>query len=65
MTEPLFQRTKLQEAFAALRRDLIHEDGPRIKFLASLGLPRRPNNLQKKTSRWCYLRCTRIAIRTR
>ena len=28
-----FQQTSLQEAFAALRRDLIHEDGPRISTM--------------------------------
>lgn len=33
MTEPLFQRTALLEAFASLRRDLIHEDGPRISTM--------------------------------
>lgn len=33
MTTPLFHRTPLQEAFAALRRDLIHEDGPRISTM--------------------------------
>jgi hypothetical protein len=30
---PLFDRTPLQEAFTALRRDLIHEDGPRISTM--------------------------------
>ena len=30
---PLFERTPLQEAFSALRRDLIHEDGPRISTM--------------------------------
>jgi hypothetical protein len=30
---PLFQQAPLQEAFAALRRDLIHEDGPRISTM--------------------------------
>ncbi len=30
---PLFDRTPLQEAFSALRRDLIHEDGPRISTM--------------------------------
>src|SRR4051812_13572736 len=30
---PLFDHTPLQEAFAALRRDLIHEDGPRISTM--------------------------------
>jgi hypothetical protein len=30
---PLFQQTPLQEAFAALRRDLIYEDGPRISTM--------------------------------
>jgi hypothetical protein len=30
---PLFQQSPLQEAFAALRRDLIHEDGPRISTM--------------------------------
>lgn len=30
---PLFDRTTLQEGFAALRRDLIHEDGPRISTM--------------------------------
>lgn len=33
MSEPLFQPTPLREAFAALRRDLIHEDGPRISTM--------------------------------
>lgn len=33
MTLPLFQRTPLDEAFAALRRDLIHDDGPRISTM--------------------------------
>ena len=33
MTLPLFHRTPLQEAFGALRRDLIHEDGPRISTM--------------------------------
>src|SRR4051794_18588942 len=30
---PLFDRSPLQEAFTALRRDLIHEDGPRISTM--------------------------------
>ena len=34
---PLFDRTTLQEAFAALRRDLIHEDGPRISTMRNYG----------------------------
>lgn len=33
MSLPLFQQTPLQEAFVALRRDLIHEDGPRISTM--------------------------------
>lgn len=33
MNEPLFERTPLAEAFAALRRDLIHDDGPRISTM--------------------------------
>ncbi len=33
MSESLFQATPLQEAFDALRRDLIHEDGPRISTM--------------------------------
>ena len=33
MSLPLFQQTPLHEAFAALRRDLIHEDGPRISTM--------------------------------
>ena len=33
MSRPLFQQNPLQEAFAALRRDLIHEDGPRISTM--------------------------------
>ena len=33
MSLPLFQHTPLQEAFAALRRDLIQEDGPRISTM--------------------------------
>lgn len=32
-TAPLFHRTALEEAFAALRRDLIHPDGPRISTM--------------------------------
>jgi hypothetical protein len=30
---PLFQRTPLQEAFTALSRDLLHDDGPRISTM--------------------------------
>lgn len=33
MSLPSFQQTSLQEAFAALRRDLIHDDGPRISTM--------------------------------
>jgi hypothetical protein len=33
MNLPLFQQTRLQEAFSALRRDLIDEDGPRISTM--------------------------------
>lgn len=33
MSMPLFQQTPLQEAFTALRQDLIHEDGPRISTM--------------------------------
>ena len=33
MTLPLFERTPLDEAFASLRRDLIHDDGPRISTM--------------------------------
>jgi hypothetical protein len=33
MSLPLFHQTPLQEAFAALRRDLIQEDGPRISTM--------------------------------
>ncbi len=33
MSLPLFERTPLGEAFASLRRDLIHEDGPRISTM--------------------------------
>lgn len=33
MSLPLFQQAPLQEAFAALRRDLIHEGGPRISTM--------------------------------
>lgn len=33
MAGPLFQKSPLQEAFAALRRDLIQEDGPRISTM--------------------------------
>lgn len=33
MTTDLFARTPLQEAFAGLRRDLLHEDGPRISTM--------------------------------
>jgi len=30
---PLFDRTPIQETFAALRQDLIEEDGPRISTM--------------------------------
>ena len=33
MTLPLLQQTALQEAFTALRQDLIHPDGPRISTM--------------------------------
>ncbi len=33
MSLPLFQQTPLQEAFAALRRDLIQDDGPQISTM--------------------------------
>lgn len=33
MSEPMFERTPLAEAFAALGRDLIHDDGPRISTM--------------------------------
>jgi hypothetical protein len=33
MNEPMFQRTALAEAFAALKRDLISDDGPRISTM--------------------------------
>ena len=33
MTEPLFAKSAVREAFEALRRDLIHEDGPRISTM--------------------------------
>lgn len=33
MTLPLFQQTPMQEAFAALRQDLINDDGPRISTM--------------------------------
>jgi len=33
MSGPLFQQTPLQEAFGALRRDLISEDGPQISTM--------------------------------
>jgi len=33
MNLPLFQQTPLQEAFTALRQDLIHENGPRISTM--------------------------------
>src|SRR4051794_20202244 len=33
MTMPLFHQSPLQDAFAALRKDLIHEDGPRISTM--------------------------------
>src|SRR4051812_6788994 len=33
MTGSLFDRSPLQAAFDALRRDLIHEDGPRISTM--------------------------------
>ncbi|NUN14060.1 MAG: DUF1788 domain-containing protein [Myxococcales bacterium] len=33
MTPPLFPSSKLHEAFTALRRDLIHEDGPQISTM--------------------------------
>jgi hypothetical protein len=33
VTEPLFPHPRLSEAFAALRQDLVHEDGPRISTM--------------------------------
>ena len=33
MNTPLFDKTSLQEALAALRQDLIHDDGPRISTM--------------------------------
>jgi hypothetical protein len=33
MSGPLLQQTRLQEAFTALRRDLINEDGPQISTM--------------------------------
>ncbi len=33
MTESLFSRAPVREAFEALRKDLIHEDGPRISTM--------------------------------
>jgi hypothetical protein len=33
MTDPLFARTKLEEGFSALCRDLIDEDGPKISTM--------------------------------
>lgn len=33
MTEPLFRRMPVREAFEELRKDLIHEDGPRISTM--------------------------------
>jgi hypothetical protein len=33
MTLPLFHQTPLQNAFAALRADLLHDDGPRISTM--------------------------------
>lgn len=33
MTLPLFEKSKLKEAFAALKNDLIHDDGPRISTM--------------------------------
>jgi hypothetical protein len=33
MTDPLFARTKLEQAFLSLRQDLIHTDGPRISTM--------------------------------
>ena len=33
MTEPLFSLAPVREAFEALRKDLIHEDGPRISTM--------------------------------
>ncbi len=33
MSGPLFETSALREAFTALRRDLIHEDGPRISTM--------------------------------
>ena len=33
MSGPLFQQPQLQEAFGALRRDLINEDGPQISTM--------------------------------
>lgn len=33
MSGPLFAKTPIQEALAALRRDLIHDDGPQISTM--------------------------------
>lgn len=33
MTEPLFRKMPVREAFEALRQDLIHDDGPRISTM--------------------------------
>ena len=45
MNEPLFSATPLDEAVAALRRDLVAEDGPRISTMRNYRfaiLPYRP-----------------------
>jgi hypothetical protein len=47
MTAPLFSASALQEAFAALRKDLIHEDGPQISTMRNYRfaiLPYRPED---------------------
>ncbi len=47
MTEPLFHQESLDEAVAALRRDLIAEDGPQISTMRNYRfaiLPYRPSD---------------------
>src|ERR1019366_1134811 len=47
MTEPLFQQESLDEAVAALRRDLLAEDGPQISTMRNCRfaiLPYRPKD---------------------
>lgn len=57
MTEPLFHKSPIQQAFADLRRDLIDEDGPRIstmrnyRFAIVQYLPEKEYEVRAETQR--------------